>query len=109
MTHARIPRCLYDLLDSAYDAPEIHRFSRDLGPMPLIDPNPRRSQSPRRLDPAEQRRFAERSTAELVNSNLKDNYGGTFVRVHGAAKVMCHLMFGLLALTAVQLFHLMLE
>jgi hypothetical protein len=107
MTRARIPRCLYDLLDSAYDAPEIHQFSRDLGHVPLIDPNPRRGQNPRRLDPAERRRFAERSTAERVNSNLKDNYGGKFVRVRGAAKVMCHLMFGLLALTAVQLFHLL--
>jgi hypothetical protein len=107
MTHARLPQYLYDLLDSAYDAPEIHQFSRDLGHVPLIDPNPRRTQNPRRLDPAEQRRFAERSTAERVNSNLKDNYGGKFVRVRGAAKVMCHLMFGLLALTAVQLFHLL--
>jgi hypothetical protein len=107
MTRERIPRCLYDLLDSAYDAPEIHQFSRNLGHVPLIDPNPRRSQNPRRLDPAEQRHFAERSTAERVNSNLKDNYGGKFVRVRGAAKVMCHLMFGLLALTAVQLFHLL--
>jgi hypothetical protein len=107
MTRERIPLCLYDLLDSAYDAPEIHRFSRDLGHVPLIDPNPRRSPKPRRLDPAERRRFAERSTSERVNSNLKDNYGGKFVRVRGAAKVMCHLMFGLLALTAVQLFHLL--
>mgnify|MGYP001594401889 CR=1 FL=1 len=32
---------------------------------------------------------------------------GAFVRVRGAVKVMCHLMFGLLALTAVQLFHLL--
>lgn len=107
MTHARLPLCLYDLLDSAYDAPEIHRVSRDLGHVPLIDPNPRRNPNPRRLDPAEQRRFAERSASERVNSNLKDNYGGKFVRVRGAAKVMCHLMFGLLALTAVQLFHLL--
>jgi lipooligosaccharide transport system permease protein len=27
-----------------------------------------------------------------------DNFGGTFVRVRGALKVMCHLMFGVLAL-----------
>jgi len=108
MSAPRVPFCLYDLFDSAYDAPEIHQFSRDLGHVPIIDPNRRRSQNPRHLDPAEQRRFAERSTAERVNSNLKDNYGGRFVRVRGSDKVMCHLMFGLLALTAHQLLNLLL-
>jgi hypothetical protein len=38
---------------------------------------------------------------------LKDNYGARFVRVRGAAKVMAHLMFGIVALTAVQLFQLL--
>ncbi len=32
---------LYDLMDSAYDAPQIHAFSRRLGHVPIIDPNPR--------------------------------------------------------------------
>ena len=69
---------------------------------------PHRFQSPPQSEPphpAERRRFAERSTAERINSNLKDNYGGKLVRVRGAAKVMCHLTSGLLSLTAVQLFH----
>ena len=58
-------------------------------------------------DPAQAVRFRNRSTAERVNSNLKDNYGGRFVRVRGAAKVMPHLMFGLIAITATQLFRLL--
>jgi len=33
---------------------------------------------------------------------LKDEFGGRNVRVRGHAKVMCHLMFGILALTADQ-------
>lgn len=33
---------LYDLADSAYDAPEIKDFSRSLGRVPIIDPNKRR-------------------------------------------------------------------
>jgi len=33
---------------------------------------------------------------------LKDEFGGRNVRVHGHAKVMCHLMFGILAFTADQ-------
>ena len=105
MTRERVTH-LYDLMDAAYDAKEIDAFSRRLGHVPLIDPNPRRGE-PRELDPAARRRFTERSTVERVNSTLKDNFGGTFVRVRGALKVMCHLMFGVLALTAVQLFHLL--
>lgn len=105
MTAARV-RNLYDLMDSAYDAPQIDAFARQLGHVPLIDSNPRRGEK-REFDPASKRRFGERSTSERVNSNLLDNFGGSFVRVRGAAKVFCHLMFGLLALTAVQLFHLL--
>jgi hypothetical protein len=45
-------------------------------------------------------------TAERVNSNLKDSYGGRFLRVPEAAKVMTHLMFALIAITAIQLFRL---
>jgi hypothetical protein len=37
---------------------------------------------------------------------LKDEFGGTTVRVRGAEKVMSHLMFGLLVLTADQLMRL---
>ncbi len=59
------------------------------------------------MDPAQAVRYNERSSAERVNSNLKDNYGGRFVRVRGAAKVMAHLMFGIVALTAAQLFQLL--
>ncbi len=40
---------------------------------------------------------------ERVNGRLKDEFGGRMVRVRGHAKVMCHLMFGILALTANQL------
>jgi len=39
-----------------------------------------------------------------VNSLLKERYGGRWVRVRGAAKVMCPLMFGLVALTATALY-----
>lgn len=98
---------LYDLADSAYDASEILAFSRKLGHVPLIDPHPRRTDAIP-FDQASKIRFRERSTAERVNSNLKDNFGGRFVRVRGHAKVMAHLMFGLLALTATQLFNLLL-
>ena len=59
------------------------------------------------MDPATAVRYAERTAAERVNSDLKDNHGGRFVRVRGAAKVMTHLMFGVLVIAAKQLFALL--
>lgn len=108
---------LYDLMDSAYDAPEIWNKSRALGHVPIIDAKPRRGCKAeaeaealaKRCTghrPAEDVRYRERSSAERVNSALKDSYGGRFVRVRGHAKVFCHLMFGILAVTAEQLMRL---
>jgi len=107
---------LYDVMDSAYDVPQIHDMSRKLGHIPLIDVHPRRDKALKdeltaenkrcRLvghKPAEAIRYNERSTVERVNARLKDEFGGRVVRVRGHAKVMCHLMFGILALTANQM------
>ena len=105
MTAERVTN-LYDLMDSAYDAPQIKAYCTALGHVPIIDSNPRRGEK-QEMDPAQAVRFKNRSTAERVNSNLKDNYGGRFVRVRGAVKVMTHLMFGLIAITAIQLFRLL--
>ena len=105
MTNGRVTS-LYDLMDSAYDAPQIHAFSESLGHVPIIDHNKRGGEQ-RPMDPAQAVRYRERSAAERVNSNLKDNHGCRTVRVRGAAKVMCHLMFGIIAITATQLFRLL--
>lgn len=102
MTAARVTS-LYDLMDSAYDAPEIRAFSEGLGHVPIIDQNPRSGEKIP-FAPAQAQRFKGRSGSERVNSLLKERYGGRWVRVRGAAKVMCHLMFGLVALTARALF-----
>ncbi|MCP4407598.1 MAG: transposase, partial [Gammaproteobacteria bacterium] len=44
MTSGRVTN-LYDLMDSAYDASEIHDYSRQLEHVPLIDTNPRRNKA----------------------------------------------------------------
>ena len=106
---------LYDLMDSAYDAAPIHAQSRALGHVPLIDINPRRDKALKEelanererrnavnFQFPEEQRYHERTTVERVNGRLKDEFGGRNVRVRGHAKVMCHLMFGILALTADQ-------
>ena len=107
---------LYDVMDSAYDVPQIHDMSRQLGHIPLIDVHPRRDKALKEELAAENKRcrlvghktaeairYNERSTVERVNARLKDEFGGRVVRVRGHAKVMCHLMFGILALTANQM------
>jgi hypothetical protein len=43
---------------------------------------------------------------ERVNARLKDEFGGRQIRVRGASKIMAHLMFGVLALTADQILKL---
>jgi hypothetical protein len=52
-------------------------------------------------------RYNERTAIERVNGRLKDEFGGRMLRVKGHAKVMTHLMFGILALTVDQLIRLM--
>jgi len=102
---------LYELMDAAYDAQEIADHIRSCGRVPIIDPKNcgRRSKNvivrsyPRQLSWAEADRYRERTMVERVNARLKDEFGARHVRVRGGAKVMAHLMFGVLALTADQL------
>jgi len=97
---------LYDLCDAAYDAKQIHDFSRSLGHVPIIDSNPRGGREKQKMAAAEKRRYAERSSIERVNSMLKDNFGARHVRVRGPLKVKAHLMFGLISICAIQLMRL---
>jgi hypothetical protein len=98
---------LYDLMDSAYDAPEIREFSAKLNHVAIIDYNKRRGEA-KEFEPARKLRYNERSAAERVNSNLKDNYGGDNVRVKGYQKVFAHLMFGIIVITVNQLYNMLL-
>ena len=90
---------LYDLMDSAYDAPAIHQSSLELGHRPIIDANKRRGDA-LPFDAATALRFRERTTAERGNSRLKDDFGGRHLRVRGHAKAHLHVMLGILALFA---------
>ena len=44
-----------------------------------------------------------RTMAERVNARLKDQFGARLLRVRGALKVKCHLMFGIVALAVDQI------
>jgi hypothetical protein len=118
MTSQRITN-LYDLMDAAYDAPIIRERSKSLGHVPIIDINTRRNTKLKEelraearrfellhLERPEDRRYKERTNVERVYARLKDEFGGRMIRVRGYAKVLAHLMFGILALTADQLMRL---
>lgn len=114
MSSQRVTYC-YELMDAAYDAADILDHSRAMGHVPIVDPANRGrktkstflpGKAPRELTWAESDRFRERTMVERINGRLKDEFGGRYVRVRGATKVMAHLMFGVLALTADQLLRL---
>jgi hypothetical protein len=74
---------LYDLMDSAYDAPEVAQRSHALGHVPIIDKNPRSAPGKAEMEAetrgrqiagcklAEQVRYNERSAAERFGSNSR--------------------------------------
>jgi hypothetical protein len=106
MTNQRVTS-LYDLMDSAYDSKLIRSHSESLGHVPITEMvhrgpfDPRPKHSPHRVQ-----RLKLRTTAEWGFGRLKESFGARDVRVRGAAKVMTHLMFGVLALTATQILDL---
>ncbi len=120
---------LYELMDSAYDARAIREHSLALGHRPIIEYPKRRRKVGERKVPlrknsrswkrvidtetrahemtwAEGDRFRERTMVERVFSRWKDEFGARVIRVRGAAKIMTHLMFGVVALTVDQLLKL---
>jgi len=115
MTGARVSY-LYDLMDAAYDAAAIHDHSKALGHAPIIDRNFRAQHEAKaewakevermkliHMPDPDDRLFVFRTMAERVNARLKDEFGARSVRVRGAIKVKCHLMFGVVALAVDQI------
>jgi transposase len=105
MSAQRVTNC-YDLMDAAYDAEEIREHSRSLNHVPIIDLN-RRGGEKLPMAPAQAQRYNQRSSSERGFSYL-EHYGAYSIWVKGAVKVMCHLMFAVLALTAHQMFNMLL-
>ena len=99
-------RWLCDVMDSAYDAKAIRSQSKKLGHEALIKPIKRKRKSPTVEDEfseEDKQRFKKRTIVEQLNGRLKDEFGGRIIYFRGAAKIMAHLMFGVVALTVDQL------
>lgn len=103
---------LYDLMDAAYDHPEIKEHSISLGHVPLIDKCPsgtaekieKEAEKERKkhlnFKTAEDKRYGERLPKERFNALYKDFHGGRNILYKGYSKISCHVMFGVLTLAA---------
>lgn len=103
---------LYDLMDAAYDHTEIHKHSKSLGHIPIIDNCPhskeqkieKNTEKERKellnFKTAEDIRYAERLSKERFNALYKDFHGGRTIWYKGHSKIFCHVMFGVLTLAA---------
>ncbi len=119
MTSARVDY-LYDIMDIAYAAAAIEDYSRRLGHRPILvggsdrhAPGRRAEQRAERtrlrrlgFETVETRLAALRSAAERIAGHLNEAFGAATVRVRGHAKVLCHIGFGIIALTAENLLRL---
>ena len=111
---------LYECMDSAYDAVQIHDHSQKHGRISIIDTNPRSNKDLKEslarerkaadsagfIHPTDQR-YGERTVVERVNGRLKDDFGARHLRVRRHKKVQAHLMFGIVALCADQIIRLL--
>lgn len=97
---ARRVTALYDLMDAGYDAAAIRTCSQALGHVPIIREGAKPNVPAPEFEPDRARMYKGRTVAERFNARLKDDVGGTQVRVRGVRKVHAHLMFGLLVIFA---------
>jgi transposase len=98
-----------DVMDSAYYAKAIREQSKKLGHETLVKPPKRRcknQEAPTPFTDEQKQRFKKRTIVEQLNARLKDEFGGRIIYFRGAAKIMAHLMFGVVALTVDQLLRL---
>ena len=90
-------------MDAAYNSEVISDFVKAMVKVAIIDPKKPRGGEKTPLEPPQKERFKIRTSVERANSMLKENFGGGFVRVKGHLKVLAHLQFGIIAMTALQI------
>lgn len=108
----------YDLMDAAYDHPEIKEHSLSLGHIPIIDKCPtgkaqkveKENEKERKkilnFKTAEDFRYNERFSKERFNAVYKDYNVTRNLLYRGHEKVSCHVMFGVLTIAASMLISL---
>jgi len=106
----------YELMDQGYYSKAIREFIEQRGRIPVIQKKPinkkmkeemaieARNRKALGITSVPEYRLKHRTVVERFFSDLKDNFTGRFVRVKTCAKVFCHLMFGIVALTVCRKF-----
>jgi len=91
-------------MDSAYDAAAIRKKSEKLKHEVIIHPvNRPNNKETVKWTRQRKQQYKIRTIVEQLNGRLKDQFGGRIIYLRGAAKVMAHLMFGIIALTVDQI------
>lgn len=100
MTNSRVGTVFYQLMDKAYFAELIFKAAAALGQVAIVPAKNYQTKPAVPLDPAQKKRFQNRTTVERFFCELKENHGGNHIRVKGWAKVHAHLMCGVLTIFA---------
>ena len=103
MTAERVATVFYQLMDKAYWAELIYEQAELLGQVAIIPAKDYKTKPAVPLDPAQMKRYENRTVVERFFSELKENHGGKNIRVRGWAKVHAHLMCGVLSIFALAL------
>jgi hypothetical protein len=96
-------KSLYSLMHAAYNSDHIKTYITNAGKVAIIDPKKPKGGEKVPLAPPEKERYKIRTTVERTNSTIKDDFGGRYVRVRVHQIVTSHLMFGVLAMTALRI------
>jgi hypothetical protein len=100
----RTGQVFYNLFDRGYPGEPILRTAQALDQVAIVAPKKNRKDQPApQMTPDRAKRFENRTAVERFNSDLKENHGGSFIFVRGAAKVHAHLMFGVLTIFALRI------
>ena len=102
MTNSRV-QSLYTLGDKGYDSADLRTHVASFGKIPLFQPRNYESLNKIEFDPAMSERFKRRTSVERAFSRCKDSFGCRNVRVKGHAKVLAHVMTGILMLCAMRI------
>ena len=102
MTNSRVTS-LYTLGDKGYDSIDLRKNVESFGKIPLFQPRDYESPNKIEFDPPMSERFKRRTSVERAFSRCKDRFGCRNVRVKGYAKVLAHVMTGILMLCAMRI------
>lgn len=109
---------MYELMDTAYDVNAIREYILEQGRVPLIKLHKRKGERKENIEanetahrvlnwqPAEERRLKHRFSSERLFARLHDSFLCGVISVRGHAKVLCHVMLGILSLFCSELKHL---